>query len=175
MVDERPGWCEELLDEVRRAGRAAVAARAAAEACEESVERIERAPAPAEDPRRMLEAILPVCDALGRMAEAARSAAPARGWLARLRGTERAGAELRALREAVVLLDAQLTSALEASGVYVDREVGGGVDPGRHRVVETRPPAAGEHAETVARVVRPGYRLGATLVREADVVAIRAR
>lgn len=172
MLDEKPPWVEELIEELRRVGRAAVAARAAAEACEETVESLGPA-APPSEARRILDSILPVCDALGRMAEGARVAAPPRGWLERLRESERTAAELSALREAVALLDAQLTSALESSGVVVDREIGGRVDPDRHRVVETRAPRARDRVGTVSVVIRPGYRLGEVLVREADVVAIR--
>lgn len=166
-------WQAGMLNEVRRAGRAAVAARAAAEACEESVERLGRGGEPPEDVRGILEAILPICDALRRMADAARREEPPETWLARLRSSGRAAAENRTLRDAIVLLDAQLTSALEGRGVAIDREVGGPVDPERHRVVETCARRGGESAGVVSSVVRPGYRVGGARVRDADVVATR--
>ncbi len=175
IIDEASVSMDELMTEVRRAGRAAVAARAAAEACEESVERLEAGkgstePAGETDGRDVVEALLPVCDALGRMAEAAREPQRELGWFERLRRAEETAAELRALREAIVLVDAQLTSALEIAGVAVDLRVGGPVDPDRHRVVETVPRGDGPGG-VVVKIARPGYALGERRIRDADVVA----
>ncbi|MBX3274620.1 MAG: nucleotide exchange factor GrpE [Sandaracinaceae bacterium] len=175
MADEPGGEARAygaLLEELRRVGRAAVAAQAAAQSCEETVERLAHAStdAPRDDARQLLEALLPVADALGRMADGARRAEPPRGWLARLRG---GWDELRALRAAVTILEAQLEGALEGAGVTIERAVGREVDPALHRVVETRPPAPGERDGIVGRVVRPGYLYGGRIVREADVVATR--
>ena len=44
------------------------------------------------------------------------------------------------------------------------------IDGERQRVVEVRPPRPGEQAGTVVEVVRPGYALGARIIREAEVV-----
>lgn len=169
---------EVLLHEVRRAGRAAVAAQAAAETCEELMEQAQARPAratePALDPatERLLRAILPVRDALDRMAQGARRAPEARP--RGFRGLFRRGddAATQALRDAVLLLDQQLEGALESCGVELDRAVGVPVDPDRHRVVETVT-AAGMAPGQVERVLRSGCRSAGVQVREADVSATK--
>jgi len=167
MTDPSPEWVDELRQEVRRAGRAAVAARAAAEAVEERLERPAGSPSPEDE---LLAALMPALDALARMAAGAAPSRPEpKGWLDRLR-RPRGDAELRALREAVAMLDAQVVGALESRGITIDREVGCAVDPERHRVVDTR---AGARSGLVARVLRAGYRRGASVLRVADVVATR--
>lgn len=178
-ADERPAWVEALLGEIRRAGRAAVSAQAAAEACEEQVEQLARQPDArsrrSEEAEGLLRALLPALDALDRIAAEARRPRPPhepKRWLHRLlqpRRTATPERDLQALREAVTLLQAQITGALESRGVAIDRETGGPVEPARHRVVATRPDA--RSSGTVLEVVRPGYTYAGTRLREADVVA----
>lgn len=172
---------DELLKEVRRQGRAAIAAQAAAEACLEAV-RAEEEPSDeehataGEEAVRWLRALIPVADAVDRVAQKAAvldaPRPPPRSFLQRLVRTpeaDDAGARV-ALAEGLRVLHAQLEGALRDLGVRVDRRTGDPVDGERQRVVEVRPPRAGERAGTVVEVVRPGYALGEKMVREAEVV-----
>lgn len=189
-VQELATRLDELLKEVRRQGRAAIAAQAAAESCLEAVRARPDAaadrqdePPPAADDARWLRALIPVADAVDRVARQASALltppprrAPARaGLFQRLLGHPpeppvESGAGQAALAEGLRVLQAQLEGALRDLGVDVDRRAGGPVDGERQRVVEVRPPRPGERAGTVVEVVRPGYALGAKIVREAEVV-----
>jgi len=180
---------DELMKEVRRQGRAAIAAQAAAESCLEAIreqaeaEGDEEAEDAAEtsdvddEAVRWLRALIPVADAVGRVAAQAAALAaprppPKRRLLARLfHAPEPADGSARAaLAEGLRVLHAQLEGALRDLGVTVDRRTGGPVDGERQRVVEVRSPRAGERSGTVVEVVRPGYALGPRVVREAEVV-----
>jgi hypothetical protein len=171
---------DDLLKEVRRQGRAAVAAQAAAESCLEAVRALPEAPPEpptSEGPERWLRAIIPVADAIERVrARAEQLAAPRpkaeRSLLQRLTGapvSDDEGARA-ALAEGLRVLQAQLEGALADLGVRVDRRTGEALDGERQRAVEVRAPRAGEAAGSVVEVVRPGYALGAKVVREAEVV-----
>lgn len=192
---------DELTREVRRQGRAAVAAQAAAESCLEKVTALEEAgaggknepdgedddaardasPAASTD---WVRAILPVADALDRMVAQANAMAerpppppapPRRGVFSLFSPPPppppARDTELRALAEGLRVLRAQLASALEACDVHADRRTGVAIDPEVHRVVEVRPLRAGERADVVLEVVRPGYAAGGRILREAEVVA----
>ncbi len=76
-----------------------------------------------------------------------------------------------ALTEGLHLLKAQLEATLHDLGVEVDRRTGEPVDAEGQRVVEVRAAGPNERVGTVVEVVRPGYALGAKIVREAEVVA----
>ena len=197
-LDEVMARLDELLKEVRRQGRAAVAAQAAAESCLEAIEQGRRdAEDEVEDEveeeaealaglslardnlaGRWLEALIPVADAIDRIAEQASSLAahrpePRRSLLARLVKAppeDDGGRALRSLAEGLRVLKAQLESALGDLGVTVDRRVGAPVDAERQRVVEVRSPRAGERPGQVVEVVRAGFALGPFVVREAEVV-----
>lgn len=178
-----PGRFDELARELRRQGRAAVAAQAAAEACLEAIKGAgAAAPAPQGEGERWLRALLPVLDAVERVAAQAQGLrrprpAPGRPLLQRLLGVEppqdaELAAELASLSQGLSLLKTLAEQSLEPLGVRVDRKVGSAVDPAAHRVVEAR----GEGDEPrVVEVVRAGYWLGESCVREADVVATRPR
>ncbi len=135
-----------------------------------------------------VRAILPVADALDRMVAQANAmverpppapapAPPRRGLFSLFSPPPPApppparDTELRVLAEGLRVLRAQLTSALEACDVHADRRTGVAIDPEVHRVVEVRPLRAGERADVVLEVVRPGYAAGDQIVREAEVVA----
>ncbi len=123
-----------------------------------------------------VRAILPVADALDRVvAQAAVLAEPRAPEPRRMfsfgRPEPRADPGAGALLEGLKVLRAQLLAALEGRGVVVDRRTGAPVDPEVHRVVEVR--GAGAGREIVAEIVRPGYRVGGRLVREAEVVVRR--
>ena len=177
-LEELAARLDDLLKEVRRQGRAAIAAQAAAESC---LEAIQAEPAEASDASdasdeaaRWLRALIPVADAVDRMAQraAALDAPPKRTLLQRLFGApELDDRHARAaLTEGLRLLRAQLEGALHDLGVAVDRRTGDPVDAERQRVVEVRSPLPHERAGTVVEVVRPGYALGAKIIREAEVV-----
>lgn len=180
-----PGRFDELTRELRRQGRAAVAAQAAAEACLEAIKgagAAAAAPAAPGEGERWLRALLPVLDAVERVAAQAQALrrprpAPGRPLLQRLLGVEppqdaALAADLAALSQGLSLLKTLAEQSLEPLGVRVDRKVGSAVDPAAHRVVEAR----GEGDEPrVVEVVRAGYWLGESCVREADVVATRPR
>jgi GrpE len=184
---------DDLLKEVRRQGRAAIAAQAAAESCLEAI-REQSLPGDlaadeangddeaGEESARWLRALIPVADGLDRVArQAAAIEAPhpppsKRGLLRRLlpapepAGDGGARVALAALSEGLRVLRAQLEGTLRDLGASVDRRAGEPVDSERQRVVEIRAPRPGERAGTVVEVVRPGYALGAKIVREAEVV-----
>lgn len=171
---------DDLLKEVRRQGRAAIAAQAAAESCLEAVRA--RPEAPPEPPRRddaerWLRAIIPVADAVERVrARAEKLGAPRPptqrtllqrlGFAAHARDDE----ERAGLTEGLRVLQAQLEGALRDLGVTLDRRTGEPLDEERQRAVEVRAPRASEAAGTVVEVVRAGYALGGKVVREAEVV-----
>ncbi len=167
---------------MRRQGRAAIAAQAAAESCLEAVQ------AQAADASEASETRSDASDEAARWLRARdprrrrrRSpgaaggrarCAPKRTLLQRL--FEAPAADDRharaALAEGLRLLRAQLEGTLHDLGVAVDRRTGDPVDAERQRVVEVRPPRPHERAGTVVEVVRPGYALGARIIREAEVV-----
>jgi molecular chaperone GrpE len=182
---------DDLLKEVRRQGRAAVAAQASAEACFQAVRafseerEVEEEPAD-EEPRgacppevaiHWLRTLIPVADAIDRVAVQATAIAEARPRSPRIlfrffRPAQPDGSvPVCALAEGLSVLKEQLQAALSDLGVTIDRRTGTPVDPERHRVVEVRPPNAGEQPGTVVAIVRPGYALGPTVVREVEVVA----
>jgi molecular chaperone GrpE (heat shock protein) len=169
---------DEILREVRRQGRAAIAAQASADACLEAISALEKANedrepaedvgAPRSDAESIVRALIPVADAIERIASAAEEVERPISWRERLLG--------RALREGVLaeplrLLRSQMESALEAHGVLVDRRVGIPVEGESHRVVETQPGPSPDGEPTVLVVLRPGYALGDRCLREADVIA----
>jgi molecular chaperone GrpE len=176
---------DDLLKEVRRQGRAAIAAQAAAESCLEAIqarpaeasEASEASASPSDEATRWLRALVPVADAVDRMAQRAAALeapdAPRKRTL--LQRVFRAGEPddrhaRAALTEGLRLLRAQLEGTLHDLGVEVDRRTGDPVDAERQRVVEVRSPRPHEREGTVVEVVRPGYALGAKIVREAEVV-----
>ncbi len=180
---------DDLLKEVRRQGRAAIAAQAAAESCLEAIQARPAASEPSQttattndEAVRWLRALIPVADAVERIVQRvtaldARSAAPApakRSLLQRVFRAPEPEPDDRQARAAVSeglrLLQAQLEGTLHDLGVHVDRRTGSPVDGERQRVVEVRPPSPHEREGTVVEVVRPGYALGAKIVREAEVV-----
>lgn len=176
---------DDLLKEVRRQGRAAIAAQAAAESCLEAIQARPASSAAGEasesstsdDAVRWLRALIPVADAVERLAQrAAALTAPEalakRTLLQRvLRAPEPDDRHARAaLAEGLRLLHAQLEGTLHDLGVEVDRRTGDPIDGDRQRVVEVRAPRPHERAGTIVEVVRPGYALGAKIIREAEVV-----
>lgn len=193
------GRLDDLVREVRRQGRAAIAAQAAAESCLEAVLALQAAApddealagtdhAPGGDralgdaARRdeaWLRALLPSLDGLDRVlanavALGARSAAePRERGFWPFRKAPARDREVESLAEGLRLLRAEVAAALGALGVTIDRGEGAALDAERHRVVEVRPARAGERADAIVEVVRPGYAVGGRLVREADVVATR--
>lgn len=178
---------DELLKEVRRQGRAAVAAQAAAESCLTAVEALARRaerdpePAPGDEPARWLRALLPTIDALDRAAAQAtaliqRRARPRRGFLRALfRAAPDDDAEVNALLAGVEVLGAQLEAALGELGVVIDEPLGEPVDPERHRVVAVSAPRRDEPSGVVVELARPGYAIGTKVVREAEVIATAPR
>ena len=180
-VQELATRLDDLLKEVRRQGRAAIAAQAAAESC---LEAIQARPAAASEPSaasatsdeavRWLRALIPVTDAVERIAQrAAGLDAPAKRTLLQriLRAPEADARHARAaLTEGLRLLRAQLEATLHDLGVEVDRRTGEPLAAERQRVGEVRAAGPNERVGTVIEVVRPGYALGAKIVREAEVV-----
>lgn len=178
-LQELASRLDDLLKEARRQGRAAIAAQAAAEACLEAVQArpaaASTAGAPTSDEAsRWLRALIPVADAVDRLAQrAAALDAPRRRTLVQrlFDAPERDDRPAcAALTRGLRLLQAQLETALHDLGVAVDRRTGDLVDAERQRVVQVRSPRPHERAGTVVEVVRPGYALGARIIREAEVV-----
>ncbi len=160
---------DELLAVIRKQGRAAIAAQAAAESCLEFLQ--EQAPATPDssmDGVALLKSLLPVFDALERVAgEAKTIQGTSPTWRSRLSGATHR--EHQALIAGVQLVARQLTDALASAGVQRDAATAIELDSARHRVVEVRA-SSGADAR-VLEVVRPGYRLGNVQVRETEVVA----
>lgn len=160
---------EDVIKEVRRQGKAAVAAQAAAEACLDAVEQLNQtlaAPSASNAPQEILEALLPMFDALDRVAaQAKKSQERQRNLLERLRHSS----ESAALAEGIRLLHAQLGALLKSVDVQIDRRVGVPFDPEAHRAVEVRPHGTAG-PPTVTEVVSAGYRYRGRRLREADVV-----
>lgn len=184
-LDER---LDAIVAEVRRQGRAGIAAQAAAEACLDEVKALRAELAERDDGEPLaanrgdanqveplILALLPVADAIERViAEAERLAsAPEPSRFARWFGARSTGADAASLREAARVLRSSLDQALETSGVRADRRVGIPIDGDVHRVVEACDASPGSPPDTVLRVVRAGYARGGTMLREADVVAMR--
>jgi molecular chaperone GrpE (heat shock protein) len=185
-----------LSSEVRRQGRAGVGAQAAAEACLKEVQAL-RAEASVrsssaqgstsgrarnEDPlERVVLSLLPLFDAVDgavHQVGARRSPkAPAgQGLLAellRFRGASARPSSEDPMQLGLEMIRVEARSALERLGVEVDDRVGVPVDPERHRVVGAR--ARHGDVATVIEVLRPGYLIGGVCLREADVIASRAR
>lgn len=163
---------DEILQTVRKQGRAAVAAQAAAEACLEKIERFEQRS------DELLPLLLPVIDALDRVArEAADVSRMERSRILRRvealieRDRER---RLERVLDGVRLLERQMKEALDVAGVEIDRQVGQPVDATRHRVVRVQSREE-DRPGIVVEVVRPGYRSNGRVLREADVVATSQR
>ncbi len=170
----------ELHQTIRKQGRASMAAQAAAEQSLEVLERIEQAvralptsaaqPASRGDDAEVVRTLLPLVDALDRVAgEAARLEARPASLLDRTVARGARG-ELSALAQAVALLRTQLDGIVEGWGGALDRATGVPVDGERHRVVEARPPARGGATGLVLEVMRAGCVVRGRRVREADVV-----
>jgi molecular chaperone GrpE (heat shock protein) len=171
---------EDLLREVRRQGRASVAAQAASESCLEAVNGLRKDfegfkegddDGDGTSGEQLLRALLPVFDAIDRVAQQAKTArakAPA-PWIQKLLSPPPDDVTLGLLADGLRLLRAQLEAALNSVGVEVDRRVGVIVDAERHRVVEVRRNAPGPR-ETVLEIVRPGYSFEGIRIRETDVV-----
>jgi molecular chaperone GrpE (heat shock protein) len=183
---------DDLMKEVRRQGRAAIAAQAAAESCLAAIQELDArdddsddtagAEDAATEAERWLRAMIPALDALDRIVKQAAALAEPRprvkrSLLQRLVGAPEATDDRAtlALAEGLRLLQAQLEGALGDRGVAVDRRTGEAVDGERHRVVEVRPQRSGERPGTVVEVVRAGYALGSLVVREAEVVTAEQR
>ncbi len=161
MSDPIPG-IEDLVRELRRQGRAAVAAQAAAESC---LARVDALQTPDQDD--LLRRLLPFADALDRAAEhAVAELARSRPWYARWRTTD-------SVLEGLALLKAQWAATLEASGITIERRVNVPVDGAIHRVVDVRSPRAGERSGIVVGIQRAGYARDGRCIREADVVATK--
>lgn len=156
---------EEVLEalrlEVRRQGKAAIGAQSAAEACLDLLQDRGDEPASHVEGGPWLRELMPFADALGRVCEQAERLAERRAWPWSKK------AEVQQLAEGLRLLEAQWTGALNSCGVEIERpRVGQTFDAERHRAVGT---ATGPR-ERITKVVRPGYRQGEQLVREADVI-----
>ena len=185
-VQELATRLDDLLKEVRRQGRAAIAAQAAAESCLEAIQARHaevsepiKPSANSDEAVRWLRALIPVADAIDRIAQRATvvDSPPKRTLLQRvLRAPEPDASPARAaLTEGLRLLKAQLEATLHDLGVEVDRRTGEPVDAEHQRVVEVRAAGPTERVGTVIEVVRPGYALGAKIVREAEVVIAEGR
>ena len=167
---------EDVIKEVRRQGKAAVAAQAAAEASLQAVEalseRLSDSPSrSAEEARRILEGLLPVFDALDRIGQHVRRPKTRRDqWMDRLRLTP----SVDALNEGIRLLRAQLDATLKGLDIEVDRRVGVPFDPEAHRAIEVqyRPHVS---VPTVTEVVAAGYCYRGQRLREADVVVAQSK
>ncbi|MEM9692644.1 MAG: nucleotide exchange factor GrpE [Myxococcota bacterium] len=171
MSDDLETTLQELRNDLRRQGRAAIAAQAAAEACLALLEATPSdgsaaGPSPSSgEMRSWCRPLLPALDSLDRVRQQAQTVldGPRSGWLSRWRRDEDA---IR-LASSMVLLAEQLETALGEAGLEVERpRVGASFDDQRHRAVGRAPGTR----EQVVEVVRPGYRLGEELLREADVI-----
>lgn len=172
---------EDLLKEIRRQGKAAVAAQAAAEACLHAVEAlVDRLPdrphseeaVYSEEAVHLLEALLPVFDALDRASQRSNRRLKTRRekWLHRFHITS----DSESLGEGIRLVRAQLDTVLKGLDIEVDRRVDVPFDPRVHRAVEVRYQAS-TPTPTVIEVVAAGYIYQGRRLREADVVVAQSK
>ncbi|MCC6414953.1 MAG: nucleotide exchange factor GrpE [Opitutaceae bacterium] len=102
---------------------------------------------------RVLEDLMPVLDNLGHGLAAA--ALP--------------GAELKSLREGIVMVQTQLKAALEQHGLKEINPVGQAFDAHQHEALSQQPSATVAEGN-VLNVVRVGYSLNGRLLRAASVI-----
>jgi molecular chaperone GrpE (heat shock protein) len=179
-----------LLFEVRKQGRAGIAAQASAEACLRAVEKLgasARADRGASEVRAetlvaVVEALLPVLDAIDGAASQARRAVPREVNMAHQRTTprllRRVGERLlgtalpsppnddpsRTLATGISLIQSEIRRALQRVGVEIESSIGGSVDPERHRVLDVRA-AASSPATTTLPETPPGAASKASVQR----------
>lgn len=176
---------EQLSQELRRQGRAAVAAQAAAESCLSGVEQLgsqlaaidsEPSDVRIEDPDSTLRALFPLFDALLRVAKESARLEPERPkiWPLSIVGSDRNAERLQSLRHGVRLLEGVFRQAVDHLELVVDQRVGIALDPDVHRVVVAREATAAHPPNTVVEVQRCGYIRDGKVLREADVVATRS-
>jgi molecular chaperone GrpE len=175
---------EQLAQEVRRQGRAALGAQAAAESCLDELRQLAAGRGAAAAPREnsvdslgWLRALLPVFDAVDSSAAQAQAIARqwrASRWCRALPPLRHAARDAAALAEGIGLLQSQLAQALQQVGVEVDRAAGVTVDPARHRVLQVRA-QAGTKPGQVLEVLRAGYFVGNHCLRETEVCASARR
>jgi hypothetical protein len=169
---------DDLTQEIRRQGRAAIGAQAAAQACLERLSELPAQAKPAPDApagdRAWLDALIPPLDALHRAsaALAALAARTGRGGLGArwLLGSRAPSDEIGTLSEGMRLVVQQFDAALARVGVEIIEPEAGAVDPLRHRVVEVRSERARPPGHVI-EVVRRGYACAGVVVREAEVIA----
>lgn len=173
---------DQLGQELRRQGRAAVAAQAAAESCLAGIEQLDtrladlqRPDVPTENDDSALMSLLPLFDALMRVAKEAESIAPAkhRPWPWSMLENDPSRDPLETLRQGVRILDSAFHQAMDHLGIVVERRVGVPLDVEVHRVVEAKDPTAAQPPNSVVEVLRCGYQWQGRVLREADVVATR--
>jgi molecular chaperone GrpE (heat shock protein) len=169
---------EQVLQELRRQGRAAVAAQAAAESCLAEIQRLAEAGPPAAASRASegdwLLSLLPAFDALDASVAQASALQQELGrarWLTALPPVRHLVGDVLAFLRGVGMVRAQFDRGLEQAGIRVDRQTGVAVDPSRHRVLEVRPVPRGGRRGQVLRVLRAGYRSASRCLREAEVQA----
>ncbi len=170
---------EQLLDEVRRQGRAAVATSAAVESLSEELRRSsstrlddDRNGRLHEPDHQWLQALLPTLDAFDRASvQAAHLAAQIHGyrWLGVVPWVRSFANSVLAFAKGVDLLGRQLDRTLTEIGVDVDRRADCPFDPDRHRILETRLDDR-RAPNTVVEVIRPGYRYEGRRIRDTEVV-----
>jgi molecular chaperone GrpE len=112
----------------------------------------------AEERQRLLGGFLPVVDDLARALE-----------VSTMRGDEAQGDE--DLRQGLRLIHRSATQMLDKEGVHAVPALGQPFDPNWHEAIATvGPGGTNVAANTVVRVVEPGYRVGDKLLRPAKVV-----
>ena len=171
---------EQLAQEMRRQGRAAVGAQAAAESCLDELRQLASAQSKAAAPPARnteslgwLRALLPVFDAIDSSAAQAQAIATRwqdSRWCRAFPPLRHAARDATALAEGLGLLQTQLKQALEQVGVVVDRVAGVAVDPARHRVLRVQA-QRGTEPGRVLKVFRAGYFVGNDCLRETEVCA----
>ncbi len=170
---------EQLLDEVRRQGRAAVATGAAVESLGDELRQAsftrldnDRNDGLHVPDHRWLLALLPTLDAFDRAAaQAAHLAAQIHGyrWLGVVPWIRSFADSVLAFAKGVDLLGKQFERTLTEIGVVVDRRTDCPFDPDCHRILETRLDDR-RAPNTVVEVIRPGYRYEGRRIRDTEVV-----
>lgn len=193
-----------LEKQVNRAGREQFKANAALEALREQVTaaveqgrtadayrerelqaaRAGRAAAGVAARRELLERLLPVMDSLseavasGRRRIVAAERLPSRRfpWQAGPDAVSReALAGFRSWAEGIELVRERLAELLRAEGVEPIPAAGCPFDPNHHVAVEVVAAEPGQQPGTIIRELRPGYRIGDTVLRYAEVAVVRVR
>lgn len=164
-----------IQTELRKLGKAQVKTNALAEVqaahWQEALSALQAAPATESAvSREFLEAILPALDGLAQAVESGQQYLHTRQTETAVSTTDRD--MLRSWLDGLQLIEERLLAVLEAGGVTPIPTVGQPFDPFRHRAVSISHTGSSRPG-TIVSEDRPGYQMGDTILRYADVIVYK--